>query len=389
MPRRGRTPRFLYNVPAPEIRTPRMDIRLPETRPMAITATFLEQGGQPPSEIADLLAAFFRAAHSTLHLAIYDFRLSDSLAAPLIAALHDRISAGVAVRIAYDAGKPQVPFQQASADPAPPGTARFVSHLGNGILSKPITGGDPHLPKLMHHKYVIRDGKSPQGAVWTGSTNFTDDSWTFQENNIVQMHSTDLCTYFETDFEELWLRGDIATTGAHDTGTVSVEGKQVGIAFAPGEGRSIDHEIAHVIATARRRLKICSMLITSGAILGALGDALDRGRVREFGGIYDATQMESVFDQWQGTPAEWKIKAFEHISRGLAGKRSTPYRPDSRHDFMHNKIVLVDDTVITGSYNLSHSATENAENVLFLHDAQLADEYNAYVDRLIKRYQMT
>ncbi len=53
---------------------------------------------------------------------------------------------------------------------------------------------------------------------------------------------------------------------------------------------------------------------------------------------------------------------------------------------MHNKIVLVDDTVITGSYNLSHSATENAENVLFLHDSGLASTYNSYIDRLVQRY---
>jgi phosphatidylserine/phosphatidylglycerophosphate/cardiolipin synthase-like enzyme len=353
---------------------------------LAITVTFLEQGGQQPLEVAALLADFFRAARSSLHLAIYDFRLSDPLAVPVIEALQDRVAAGVEVRIAYDAGKPIVPFQQASADPAPPGTARFISRLGDGIFAKAITGGDPQLPKLMHHKYIVRDGKSPLGAVWTGSTNFTDDSWTYEENNIVQVQSPDLCGYFENDFEELWLRGDIATTGAHDTGTVEVEGKKVGVAFAPGRGRSIDHEIAHCIATARRRLKICSMLITSGAILGALGDALDSRRVLEFGGILDATQMASVLDQWHGTPAEWKTKVFEHISRGLAGKRSTPFTPQSRHDFMHNKIIIADDTVVTGSYNLSHSATENAENVLFLHDAQLADEYNAYVEQLVKRY---
>jgi phosphatidylserine/phosphatidylglycerophosphate/cardiolipin synthase-like enzyme len=245
----------------------------------------------------------------------------DAVAAPVIEALKDRLAAGVDVRIAYDAGKPNVPFQRASADPAPPGTASFIRQLGSGIPAKAITGGDPQLPKLMHHKYVIRDGKTPRGAVWTGSTNFTDDSWTYQENNIVHIESASLCAYFETDFEELWSRSDIATTGEGDTGTVQVEGNRVDVAFAPGEGRSIDHEIAHWIATARRRLKICSMLITSGAILGAFAD-----------------------------------------------------------------IVIVDDTVITGSYNLSHSATENAENVLFLHSAALADKYSAYVDRLVKRY---
>ncbi len=353
---------------------------------MAITATFLEQDRQPPAAVAARLAAFLQAAQSTLHLAIYDFRLSDSLAGPLIEAMRERVAAGVEVRIVYDAGKPHFSFQQASADPAPPGTAQFIKSLGGGISARAITGGDPKLPKLMHHKYIIRDGQSANGAIWTGSTNFTDDSWTYQENNIIEVESSSLCAYFETDFEELWQRGDIATTGAHDTGTVSIGGTRIDVAFAPGEGRAIDHEIAHVIGTARRRIKICSMLITSGAILGALGDALDRRQVQEFGGIHDATQMASVLDQWQGGQAEWKIKAFEHIASTLAGKRSTPYTPDGRHDFMHNKIVLVDDTVITGSYNLSHSATENAENVLFLHDSGLASTYNSYIDRLVQRY---
>ena len=51
------------------------------------------------------------------------------------------------------------------------------------------------------------------------------------------------------------------------------------------------------------------------------------GQVAEFGGIYDRTQMEGVFEQWQGSPAEWKIAAFQQVAAGLAGKRSTPYSP--------------------------------------------------------------
>jgi phosphatidylserine/phosphatidylglycerophosphate/cardiolipin synthase-like enzyme len=54
---------------------------------------------------------------------------------------------------------------------------------------------------------------------------------------------------------------------------------------------------------------------------------------------------------------------------------------------MHNKVAVVDDTVITGSYNLSHSATENAENVLLIRDPGLADRYSAYIDQLVGRYR--
>jgi phosphatidylserine/phosphatidylglycerophosphate/cardiolipin synthase-like enzyme len=354
---------------------------------MSIVETFLEEGGQEPSVVAELLAEFLSAAQASLHLAIYDFRLSDALAAPIVGALRERAKAGVDVRIAYDAGKPYRVIRQASADPAPPGTAHFVESIGNGVQTKAITGGPLPAPKLMHHKYVIRDGRTPAGTVWTGSSNFTDDSWKFEENNIIRIDSAALCAYYENDFDELWTSGDIATTGAHDTGTVQVGSTSVGVAFAPGEGRSIDHEIAHYIGTARQRLKICSMLITSGAILGALSDALHHQRVKEYGGVHDRTQMESVFDQWRGTPTEWKIGAFQQIAQGLAGKRSTPFQPGSRHDFMHNKTAVTDDTVITGSYNFSNSATVNAENVLILHDRELADRYCAYIDRLALRYR--
>jgi phosphatidylserine/phosphatidylglycerophosphate/cardiolipin synthase-like enzyme len=356
---------------------------------MSIAVTFLEQDKQPPATIAALLADFLGAARRSLHIAIYDCRLSDALAAPVVLALRGRVAAGVDVRIVYDAGKPAAQFPGSGSDPAPPGTANFIKSLGAGLQAKPITGGDPRMPKLMHHKYIIRDGGTAQGAVWTGSTNFTDDSWTLQENNIIRLDSPELCTYYETDFGELWERADIATTGTHDTGSVHVGGTTIGVAFAPGEGRAIDHDVAHRIGAARRRIKVCSMLLTSGAILGALGDALHNSRIAEFGGLYDRTQMESVFEQWKGSPAEWKIAAFQQVAGRLAGKRSTPYTPSARHDFMHNKVVVADDTVITGSYNLSHSATENAENILMVQDRGLADQYGAYIDRLVTRYQQT
>ena len=354
---------------------------------MAVNATFLEQGKQTPAQIAGLLAEFLNAAKTSLHVAIYDFRLSEVTAGAVVGALRSRAAAGVDVRIVYDAGKPHAAFPGSGADPAPPGTADFVRRIDAKVQSKAITGGDPQMPKLMHHKYVIRDGHTPAGAVWTGSTNFTDDSWSLMENNIVRIDSPELCAYYETDFGELWEKGDIATTGARDVGTVTVGGAAVKVAFSPGEGRSIDLDVAHLIRSARRRLKVCSMLITSGGILGALADVLQKAHLAEFGGVYDETQMESVVEQWKTGPSAWKIPVFRDIASKLSGKRSTPYSPTSKHDFMHNKVVVADDAVVTGSYNLSHSATENAENLLVIHDRDLADRYVAYIDGLVQRYK--
>ena len=47
---------------------------------------------------------------------------------------------------------------------------------------------------------------------------------------------------------------------------------------------------------------------------------------------------------------------------------------------MHNKILVIDDTVITGSYNFSRSAQFNAENILFIESAALAERYSDYID---------
>ena len=54
---------------------------------------------------------------------------------------------------------------------------------------------------------------------------------------------------------------------------------------------------------------------------------------------------------------------------------------------MHNKVLVVDDTVITGSYNFSRSAEFNAENILFIESPPLAETYGAYIDHLIQKYR--
>ncbi len=57
------------------------------------------------------------------------------------------------------------------------------------------------------------------------------------------------------------------------------------------------------------------------------------------------------------------------------------------YDFrLTDKVAVCDDAVVTGSFNFSHSATQNAENTLVLHDKKLADEYSDYIDKLIAQY---
>ena len=60
--------------------------------------------------------------------------------------------------------------------------------------------------------------------------------------------------------------------------------------------------------------------------------------------------------------------------------------PGSVHDFMHAKLTVADDVVFVGSFNLSHSGEQNAENVLEIHDAALAERLAGFVDGVQARY---
>jgi phosphatidylserine/phosphatidylglycerophosphate/cardiolipin synthase-like enzyme len=348
----------------------------------SIAVTFLAQGAQTANDVAARFETFIAATRQSLDIAAYDVRLSPPLLERIGAALRERLTAGVTVRIVYDADKPEPPNTAAGQDPAPPGTGSMVQRL---CVPWRRIGG----PKLMHHKYMVRDADTPAACVWTGSTNFTDDSWTLQENNIVELASPELAGYYARDFAELWRSGVIGDSGDFDTSpatlTFADRAARVEVCFSPGKGSDIDAEVANRIAGAQRRVRICSMLLNSSAFLNALTAQLDAGRV-QVDGVYDQTQMEGVFTQWQLVPHNlWKIPAARDIvaRAHLVGKRSTPYAPDTPHDFMHNKVLIVDDTVITGSYNFSRSAEANAENILSIESAALADTYSAYVERVM------
>jgi phosphatidylserine/phosphatidylglycerophosphate/cardiolipin synthase-like enzyme len=56
------------------------------------------------------------------------------------------------------------------------------------------------------------------------------------------------------------------------------------------------------------------------------------------------------------------------------------------HDYMHAKITIADDVVFLGSFNLSHSGEQNAENVLEIHDPALAERLAGFVDSVRARY---
>ena len=86
--------------------------------------------------------------------------------------------------------------------------------------------------------------------------------------------------------------------------------------------------------------------------------------------------------------SEWKIPLLRMIFERavFSGKNSTPWAPGSLHDFMHAKVTVADDVVFCGSFNLSRSGERNAEDMLEIHDAALAERLAVFIDGVREGY---
>jgi hypothetical protein len=92
----------------------------------------------------------------------------------------------------------------------------------------------------------------------------------------------------------------------------------VTIAFTPGESLAVLKEIVGAVAAARDRLYVASVVLSSGPVLAALSEAIDRGL--PLGGLYYGPQMDQVErqrkaanvgtdvrDSWESTARAWII----------------------------------------------------------------------------------
>ncbi len=334
----------------------------------------LTDGGQRGDEVAREIAEFLGEARRSLDLAHYDFHLGAETAAVVGEAIVAAARRGVAVRIAFN-------LDHRNPIPVPPPPEPDGELIASfGVPMKAIAG----VPDLMHHKYVVRDGE----AIWTGSMNWTDDSFSRQENAIAVVRSRDVAGAYARNFEELWRTGAVELSGFVEPTPLAVDGTPVRVWFAPGYGESLSHRIAKHVGRARRRVRICSPVITTAPVLAALAQLVSEGRI-DVAGCVDLPQIRGVVHQWrENGNAAWKLPLLERTIAGdFTGKHSTPWRPEgSVHDFMHAKVTVADEFVFLGSFNLSRSGERNAENVLEIQDAELADTLAAYVDEVRRRY---
>lgn len=128
--------------------------------------------------------------------------------------------------------------------------------------------------------------------------------------------------------------------------------------FSPNGGCTA--AIVKAIAAARESIYVQAYSFTSQPIADALVAAQQRG-----------VKVAAILDSSNNTD---KSTSEDIIASG--GVRTLI---DSKHAIAHSKVIVIDArTVITGSFNFSNAAEQsNVENLLVLHDPDLARKYLA------------
>ncbi len=341
-----------------------------------MTVTTLTDGGQPPlADRARRSATFLAGARTSLDIAVYDLKLDGETERLVIGAIEDAGRRGVAVRLAYNAD-----FRAPIPVPPPPkAVPEDVEALH--VPTKAIAGHSrPDAPQVRRpRRHVGLDGLGELDGrlVVPGGERHRRPRLARAR---ARVHARLRAA--------LGRPGTSTEPARSSRARCSVDGVEVRPWFCPGFGDALSHRIAKAIGRARRRIRICSPVITAAPVLATLAQVIADGKV-DVAGAVDQTQIEEVRDQWGPTGvASWKLPLLEQVigSGRFAGKRSTPWSPDSVHDFMHAKLTVADDVVFLGSFNLSHSGEQNAENVLEIHDPALAERLAGFVDGVRARY---
>jgi phosphatidylserine/phosphatidylglycerophosphate/cardiolipin synthase-like enzyme len=140
------------------------------------------------------------------------------------------------------------------------------------------------------------------------------------------------------------------------------------VCFTPGG--DCTSMIVDEINKANKSIYLQAYSFTSKPIAQAITDAKRKG-----------IDIKVILDKSQ-------VKHNKYSSAKYLTNQKVPVWVDYRPAIAHNKIVIIDNnTVITGSFNFTKAAQDkNAENVLIIHDAILA---NQYTQNLVKRQSMS
>ncbi|MBI2655256.1 hypothetical protein HYX06_02420 [Candidatus Woesearchaeota archaeon] len=210
--------------------------------------------------------------------------------------------------------------------------------------------------QLMHNKFCVIDNR----IVITGSFNPTNNDNYNNNNNMLVIYSNALSENYKEEFDELW-SGNFGEGNQNANSVIYINGKKIENYFCPED--SCAGRVISSIESAESSVYFMAFTFTHEGIADAL---LAKGDM-DVRGIFDSGQSSSRYSQLK------RLKEF-----GMDVKK------DSNKYKLHHKVFIIDNqTVITGSFNPTASAdTKNDENILVIHDKEIASLYLKEFDSL-------
>jgi len=364
------------------------------------------------------IAQALGAATRTIDIAMYSY--SD---AKIGSALDAAVKRGVKVRFLFDT---------ASEDKKLTGSALTSSKSGK----LEAMGVDVRwVNKILHHKLVLIDGPREDAAfakgayLITGSGNWSNGAATvYDENTLFLKAYPELNLRFQREFDHLWKHSrDLASNPSivSDTTIVPVQDDAIvedpgmhvwftsdnftvsGDTFSGGRKNSVANVLVAAISQAEDRIHIMSGHLRSRPVSEAL-----MARKAEMPDLDIKVYLDGQEYISESGDSEQKAKLqtclaaantdtarASCVDKGfLFGKAVGEAGIDVRYKYyayrwnasyaaqMHNKTLVIDDALFTGSYNLSDNAEHATfENMLKLEGPEFADlveEYDAKFEEL-------
>ena len=232
------------------------------------------------------------------------------------------------------------------------------------MLSEKIPVVDDQRSGIMHHKFMVVDGKT----VWTGSTNLTPTSLYRHNNNALTIKNERLANAFSAEFERMFTKREFGKSQrgvTEPTELIPLAGGATVQAFFSPAGHGRESVVAEV-SKATKQLRFLTFSLTDIET----GDTM---LAKAKGGV----KVQGIFDRWL---AGGEYSLFDKFKGA-----KLDVRKDGNEALMHHKVIIVDSsTVITGSYNYSQNAeANNNEAFLIFRNAKgIATAFSGEFDRI-------
>jgi phosphatidylserine/phosphatidylglycerophosphate/cardiolipin synthase-like enzyme len=263
---------------------------------------------------------------------------------------------------------------------------------------------------LMHHKFVVIDGKT----LIVGSANFSlsDIHGDFlapaslgNANHLLKISSPQLSQYFTQEFNLMW--GDPLRVSQGDRGSQPVFGVKktyrspqtvtlsprstITVQFSPTSKRfgweeSVNGLISRAISTAQRSVDLMLFVFSEQLLSDRLEQVKNRGvQVRALIEPQFFSRDYSEALDMMGVALKNQSCRYEEGNRVWRSPISTVGIPDlPQGDLLHHKVGIIDQRlVIIGSQNWSEAANyNNDENLLVIDNATVAAHFQREFERL-------